>query len=76
MRHQRYFVCFETGRAFAVVKGATAARQLLGGRRHYISFPTRLAAEDYAAWWNHENLPWWHQPSSHTWSPPKGRTAS
>lgn len=58
VRPMKFYACYDHGSIFAVLEGTTAARRACGGRRHYFAFRTRLAAEEYAMWWNHEHVPW------------------
>lgn len=54
MRPRRWYCVFDMGLVHTVCEGAAAARAACQGRRQYLSFSTQLAAEEYAAWWNHE----------------------
>lgn len=53
MRHQGHYVLFQDGLAVTVVTGHADARRV-SPNRAYKRFPTRLAAEEFAAWWNFE----------------------
>lgn len=55
MRPPKYYVCYnEHGQIIGVHKGTAAAIRACGGRRSYWSFQSRMAAEEFAAWWTYE----------------------
>jgi hypothetical protein len=53
MRPRAYYAVFNDGRVTAVIKGAMEARKL-SPHRGYKAFKSQLAAEEFAAWFNHE----------------------
>lgn len=53
-RPRRWYCVFDMGLVVSVLEGADQARALLGGRRSYRAFETRIAAEEFAAWWNYQ----------------------
>lgn len=53
MRPRAYYAVFNDGRVTAIIKGAMEARKL-SPHRAYKPFKTRLDAEEYAAWHNHD----------------------
>lgn len=54
MRPRNFYTIFELGRVTAIVTGADAARKI-SPHRAYKRFKCRVAAEEFAAWWNHAN---------------------
>lgn len=53
MRPRAFYAVYNDGRVTAIIKGAMEARKL-SPHRAYKPFPTKTAAEEYAAWWNYE----------------------
>lgn len=49
MRPRKYYVLFALGQAVDIIEGCAAARRL----HAWGSFRTRLAAEEFSAWWNY-----------------------
>lgn len=58
MRPLSYYAIFEMGAVTAIATGAVQARAL-SPHRGYRPFRTRLEAEEFAMWWNHDHPQWW-----------------
>jgi hypothetical protein len=50
-----FYAVFDLGKVIAIVEGAAEARRL-SPHRAYKRFASRLAAEEFAAWWNYKDL--------------------
>lgn len=53
MRPRAYYAVYNDGRVTAIIKGAMEARKL-SPHRAYRPFKSQLDAEEYAAWFNHD----------------------
>jgi len=56
MRPLKSYVIYNEGRAERIVKGRVAA---LKYGYAFTAFKTKLEAEEYAMWWNHDHPRWW-----------------
>lgn len=54
MRPLSYYAVFADGRVTEIVEGAATARKI-SPHRAYRRFDSRVEAEEFAAWWNHEH---------------------
>lgn len=50
-RPMKFYVVWDWGRVVGIVEGLAAAKEK---GPSYRAFPTRLKAEEYAAWWDYE----------------------
>lgn len=67
-RPRRWYCVFDMGRVVAIINCSIEARRRKAAKP---SFSSRLAAEEFAAWWSYERPPWWERPSTteRTFSP-------
>ena len=56
MRPQGFYVVWTAAFALALCQGYQTARQL-SPQRSYVRFHTRVQAEEFAMWWEHEHPP-------------------
>lgn len=57
VRRMKIYVVWTDGRVSHIVRGRVAALKISPAKR---PFKTQLEAEEFAAWWNHDNhKPWW-----------------
>jgi hypothetical protein len=57
-RPKKFYIFFELGKAMRIIEGCLQARKLNCAKP---TFRTRLAAEEFAAWWNYEHKRWFER---------------
>jgi len=60
VRPRGFYAVFRDGRVALICAGYEEA-QRASPHRAYKRFATRLEAEEFAAWWNHEHAQPWHR---------------